>query len=136
MQSICGPLFVGASPDGQHVVVQAAAVLAEGALPGSLYEWSAGRLTLVSVLPDGEAAGGSPALGARNVASRGAVSDDGSRVVWSQRTGKHLFLSDVVRGETVELDAVQGGSGMGWGGLNFSLLLATAQRFSLRIVSR
>lgn len=107
----CGPQFVGASPDSKHIVLTSKTPLTAGALPESLYEWSTGHLTLISVLPDDEASGDLPVLGLGNAAARGAVSDDGSRVVWSQGVGgRHLFLRDVVRGETVELDAVQGGS--------------------------
>ena len=42
--------------------------------------------------------------------ARGAVSADGSRVVFSE-SEKHLYLRDLAKRETVQLDAVQGGAG-------------------------
>jgi hypothetical protein len=94
-----------------------------GAIP-SLYEWAAGQLQLASVLPNGKPAdteGGERAsLGSleerepelfRVGRVRHAVSDDGSRIVWN--TGQegprgHLYMRDMARGETVQLDAAQG----------------------------
>ncbi len=45
-------------------------------------------------------------LGNEDAQVRGAVSNDGSRVVFETAAGaeKHLFLRDVVRGESVQLD--------------------------------
>jgi DNA-binding beta-propeller fold protein YncE len=109
----CGPAFVGASRDGSHIVLQYKwAPLVEGAPPSSLYVWNGGRLSVLSILPDESMAGatlGSPS-GVVGIV-RNAVSASGSRAVWS--SGPHLYLRDVVRGETVQLDAVQGGSGAG-----------------------
>lgn len=111
---VCGPQFVGASPDGSHVVLHSQPPLSEGALLDSLYEWSGGQLALASVLPSGEPSGLEPVLGLLGRSARGAVSRDGSRIVWSQKaSGGHLFLRDMVRGETVQLDAIQGGSEVG-----------------------
>jgi len=112
----CGPQFVAASPDAKHVIVTSNTPLVAGAVPGSLYEWSAGTLALVSLLPlpDGKP-GANAALGLGSLSMRGAVSNDGSRVVWSEAPrGGHLFVRDTARGETVMLDTVQaGGSGAG-----------------------
>jgi len=115
----CGPEFVGASPDVSHIVLQYRwAPLVEGAPLESLYEWTGGRLSVISVLPNESLAtggilgginrGGSP--GATHVV-RNAVSADGSRVVWSY--GSHLYLRDTTSEKTVQLDEVQGGSGQG-----------------------
>jgi WD40-like Beta Propeller Repeat len=117
---ICGPEFVGATPDLSHVVLQSGVALTSTptGTNNSLYEWSGGKLTLVSLLPGGEVAGG-PLLGFENSAVRHAISADGSRVVWSAEesggSGRHLYVRDLVlgQGETVQLDAVQGGSGEG-----------------------
>jgi DNA-binding beta-propeller fold protein YncE len=91
----CGPFFLGASPDASHVLLSAHAKLTEDApaeeLGGSsLYEWSAGQLALVSVLPSGQAVAPSalPALGFLGEGSGGriarhAISSDGQRVVFS-----------------------------------------------------
>lgn len=117
----CGPVFLGATPDLSHIILRSAAQLTSTPTPtneGGLYEWSGGVLRLVSVLPEGE--GGAAALGPQFVGginANHAVSDDGSRVIWSATSGKpfltHLFLRDVARGETVRLDLPQGGSGTG-----------------------
>jgi hypothetical protein len=97
--------YAGMSNDGSHVVFQADDALTPGALPGStqggvghvqnLYEWSDGHLELVSVLPANE---GGKAVDARFGAIASAsnvsygedgnrvVSDDGSRVTWTNLT--------------------------------------------------
>jgi hypothetical protein len=104
-----GLSFEGASPDLSHVVLGA----------GSLYEWSGGQLQLVSLLPrnaEGKEETSTIArLGddGRPGIVRHAISADGSRVVW--KTGisgdnNHLYMRDTVRGETVQLDAVQPGA--------------------------
>ena len=120
---VCGPQFVGASPDAEHVIVKSSLPLTRTtlqALRGGLYEWSAQapahqRLALVSVLPDGTPAD-SATLGsavAALVRAATAVSGDGSRVVWE--TDGKLYLRDVGLGQTVQLDAGQAGCG-GCGG--------------------
>jgi hypothetical protein len=111
-QSVCGPEFVGASADAQHVILQSPAPLTEdvNGVP-QLYEWSAGKLTLVSELPVGGSSGSGPVLGYGNEIVRNAVSQDGSRVVWSAEYngGRHLYLRDLGRGETVQLDVGEPG---------------------------
>ena len=42
---------------------------------------------------------------------RGAISNDGSRVIWESAATKALYMRDLARDETIQLDAVQGGSG-------------------------
>ncbi len=96
----CGPTFMGAAPDMTHIVIAASAPLTpgtpegfiEGRALGNLFEWSAWRLTPISVLPDGEPALptsrlaiGESTLGASNRAR--AISADGSRVVWAENGG-------------------------------------------------
>jgi hypothetical protein len=110
---VCGPTFSGANPDASHVLLQSEVALVEGAPAGSLYEWSAGTLQLISVLPG--AAGPAPAGGVFVAdGTRNAISTDGSRVVWSEAAGKkHLYLRDSAREETIQLDAVKGGTGKG-----------------------
>ncbi len=89
--------------------------------PGStnqnLYEWSAGRLQLVDVLPNGEpvnlAQSGSVQIGAPNSNSLDsmvahAFSDDGRWVVWHVSaigpvSSAPLYVRDMVEGETFEL---------------------------------
>jgi hypothetical protein len=110
----CGPRFVDATSDLAHVILSSRAQLTSIPTKGaaSLYEWSAGKLAMVSILPSGEA-DSSSRLGASGMSnSRRAVSADGSRVVWSGTSG-HLYMRDMVREETVQLDLVRGGSGEG-----------------------
>jgi len=112
------PFFLGASADASHVVFLAGAKLTEDApaeVPGgeSLYEWAAGKLAPVSVLPGGEAAPPrtQPTLGyaVENgliKITRHAVSDNGSRVVFSEQTGSHHLYVRRMSGEpqTIKLD--------------------------------
>ncbi len=93
----CGPRFVGGTPgDLSHVILESVVPLKANAVERGLYEWSAGKpageqLSLVSVLPDGKASSGG--LGTENSSNtRGAVSEDGSRVVWVEGANSHLYL--------------------------------------------
>lgn len=137
VEAICGPEFLGASPDATHVVLRSPIALAAGMPPeaASLYEWSAGSLRPISILPDGLPAEVPTALGSTTtigaaVIARHAVSADGSRVVFSERPsrgGEHLYLradaldpqsasgecDEAGRACTIQLDEVQGGSGEG-----------------------
>jgi hypothetical protein len=115
-----GLLFLGASPDMRHVVLRSRVALTSTHLEGEgggMYEWSEGRLALVNLLPAGEtnphggqvaeqAGLGSGRLNARDVAKH-VISTDGSRIVWNADE-KRLYMRDMVRGETVRLDAFQG----------------------------
>ncbi len=108
----CGPQFVGATPDLDHVVLVSENALLEGApakqsnrvqFEGSLYEWSGGQIVLVSFLPDGRPAPASsaPELGYHTNSARNAISADGSRVVWSNSEG--LFERNTVAETTVKV---------------------------------
>jgi hypothetical protein len=124
VKSVCGPRFRGASPDAGHLVISSAAELipaAPGALNqqhepvGSLYEWSAAQLELVSVLPENEAgeelpapiagAAQEPTLGANVSSNRRAISADGSRVFWTYENS--LYLRDTELGRSIELDLAE-----------------------------
>jgi hypothetical protein len=124
--------FEGASSDLSHVVFFSSEALTETAVAergvfgepfrSFLYEWSGGRVQLVSVLPPGAEGKGpppSPALAAANLGFEGnivrhAVSSDGSRVVWeayfSENAFRHLYVRDVATGVSVQVDAVQPGA--------------------------
>ncbi|HEY4452289.1 MAG TPA: hypothetical protein VGN13_11935 [Solirubrobacteraceae bacterium] len=116
----CGPEAIGATPDLSHVVLNATVALTPGMNAGTgLYEWAAGRLAPVSVLPcspepcQGEPATNSPVLGFEGQVDRNAVSADGSRIIWSEHGG-HLYLRDVTAAQTLQIDTVApGGSGVG-----------------------
>jgi hypothetical protein len=125
----CGPEFLGSSPDGSHVILGSAVPLTPGANGEALYEWSNGRLALVSVLPESEEPASKPQLGFENKVARNAVSDDGSRVVWSTNVyAGHLYLRDMRASQTLQLDAVQGGSGNGSVGPVFQAASADGSR--------
>jgi hypothetical protein len=101
--------FVGAAPDLAHVVIDSLVALTPTPISGEeLYEWSADkppseRLQLVSVLPGGEPSSTKAKLGFENQVARHAVSDDGSRIVWSEEGG-HLYLRDAAKQKTLQLD--------------------------------
>ena len=102
----------GASPDLRHVVLRSNVPLAKGAANFSLYEWSGGTLEPLSVLPGAEGAVGAE-LGAGEASTRGAVSEDGSRVFWSRGSIPPfggLYVRDTSRGETLRLDEEQEGA--------------------------
>jgi hypothetical protein len=135
----CGPKVRAATPDLSHLVLTSEVPLTETPAPtgglGSreqrgtlitpdIYEYSAGRLQLVSILPgqtegspDLELAGREQYQGGGtrkgDVAARHAISDDGSRLVmdehgtttkgkFTHRSG--LYLRDLAKGETIRLD--------------------------------
>jgi hypothetical protein len=103
--AVCGPEFLGASDDLHHVVLRATVPLTQGAGERQLYEWSGGRLSLVSVLPSGEpVAGGDVEFGGLQGAARGAISDDGGRVVFRVPPTLSFFVRDTAREETVQVD--------------------------------
>lgn len=112
-----GPVdVVGATPDLRHVLMRTEELaLTPVSVTDGLYEWSGGRLQLVDLLPEGE--GGGPVeglLGHHNEDVQHAVSDDGSRVFWEGIGGEHhLYLRDTAKEQTLKLDAVQSGSGVG-----------------------
>ena len=102
--------FLGATPDLSHVVIASAVALTgAGSAPG-LYEWSAGQLQLVSLLPGGAAASEAE-LGYSHVQAH-AISSDGSRIIWTRKeenSGRgHLYLYNATNGKTLQLDAAQG----------------------------
>lgn len=106
--------FAGGSPDLKHVIVRSEVpLLAEPTLtqPVQLYEWAAGHLELVSVLPSEEPAA-SPYLGSRvgGFDVHGAVSLDGSHVFFTDEPGgdSHLYVRDTVTRKTVKIDTAQG----------------------------
>jgi NHL repeat len=106
----CGPEFLGATEDLSHVVLRAKAQLKAGAGTNQLYEWAGGQLAQISMLPDKEAAPeGTAQLGLEDRATRGAISDGGTRVIWDTTAPAvpALYLRDMTRGETVQLDKAE-----------------------------
>jgi hypothetical protein len=114
--------FVDATPNLAHVIFESGVPLLAGSA-GGLYEGEAnGGFQLVSVLPDGTAAGDpeigdEPVLGDESTNVRGAVSDDGSRVIfysagieepYEVAEYHRLYLHDTQTGQTLQLNAAQG----------------------------
>jgi hypothetical protein len=118
----CGPQFIDGTSDLSHIVLDSSVALTLAPISGTnLYEWSRGKLALVTVMPgpDGKAEGGGLGTGIdlhAGAGTRHAISADGSRVVWTDRgigAEVGLYMRDTVTEETVRLDAAQGGSGEG-----------------------
>lgn len=106
--------FAGASADLRHVVLSSCAALTPNAVevPGvggceaaspNLYAWSGSGLRLVNVLP-AQSFGTPPG---RLAAPVGAISDDGSRIYWTDGTG--LYLREGTR--SAQVDSAVGGGG-------------------------
>ncbi|MGH2878063.1 MAG: hypothetical protein ACRDK4_00415 [Solirubrobacteraceae bacterium] len=148
-RTTCGPEFIGTSPNLKHIVIRSGVALRPGGERQSLYEWSDGSLALVSVSPDGQSAHfpslDFPSLGNSSGKSmRHAVSDDGSRVVWSGGGGGHLYMrvnamqpqSPLNGGActvptdacTVQLDTVTSGNGSGKPSAEFQLASSDGSR--------
>jgi hypothetical protein len=153
---INGVVFQTASPDAAHVVLSSPQILAAGFKPGfevdpehptyNLYELSGGRLSLVSVLPDGEAASeaGLISVVGANETMRGAISGDGSRVAFEAVgvVGRHLYLranatsapsasgacDEAGRACTIQLDLPQPGAAGGPGTATFQAASADGRR--------
>ncbi len=127
--------FVSATPDLSHVLLRSTVPLEGETWPAGdnseLYEWSQGALQLVSVLPSGLPAH-DPELGF-SLAAAGAVSADGSRVIYTSREENsgvgHLYMRDNRTGQTLQLDAAQGlGEPEGSGGARFQTATGDGSR--------
>ncbi len=109
--------FTGGNADLSAVVLDSPVPLVEGAPTvtqgedsNPLYEWSAGKLQLVSVLPASKGETPEPVLraefggvGGGFKEARNAISSDGSRIVWTDDQNSNLYMRDTVRGETVQI---------------------------------
>jgi hypothetical protein len=98
------PTFLGASPDYDRIVFAEEAKLTPDAPEGAsdVYEWSAGRVHLVTVLGNGSSVAGSFV----------GISADGSRVFF---TAAGALYARVDGAETVQLDASEAGGAGGVG---------------------
>ena len=117
--------LVGVSPDLAHVVFSSATALTPGATNnpnggrrGNIYEWSAGgRFEAVNVPPGvtkGETTLESE-LGALRTGGEHAISDDGSRIYWTNPAAaqeKELYLRETGNGgpRTVQVDVSEAGA--------------------------
>ena len=129
--------FVDATPDLSHVLLSSPhAFTPEAVFEGkeylqreqsNLYEWSAGRLQLVNILPQAEGGettrGATPGVRLAGVAENdaagvvpGAISSDGRRVAWDlgnpyeslSRDYQGMFVRDTVAGSTVKVSGSAG----------------------------
>lgn len=107
-----GIQFETGTPDLGHVVLSSEVPLTKEATAPSpnfnFYEWSAGnkQLQLINVLPDGSPASGAEFGGGTHMV-RNAISEDGSLIDW--RAGEHLYVRNMVKGETVQVDTPEAG---------------------------
>jgi hypothetical protein len=114
--NVCGPTVVGASEDLSHVVLESpnTPLAAEGT-PRELFEWNAGQLAAVSILPGSAQKQVSAYLGGdSSTRTPGAISTDGNRVVWSTEefeAQSGLYMRDMARKYTLRLDQSAGCSG-------------------------
>jgi NHL repeat len=129
IEAACGPRLLGASEDLAHIVLSSNAELIPGTGHGQLYEWNAGELSPVSVLPGpGKEPAPSSGLGLQNQAARRAISADGRRVIWATAgTEPALYLRDTSRNETLQLDAAACAACESGGG-NFQIANADGSR--------
>jgi hypothetical protein len=114
-----GVRVVSATPDLSHVIVASPQDLDptrsfEGNGKKSLYEWVGGKLRLVSILPGNivaAEAGDDAGLGLENRLVRGAVSTSGEVVFFGTESveGAHLYVRNVARGETAQIDLPEAG---------------------------
>jgi hypothetical protein len=113
--------FAGASLDFNHLVFEANGALATGAgltapsgtaAENDLYEWVEGSLRLVNVLP-GETAEPGAEVGSGEPIFSHAVSDDGSRIFWTDENHAHGHFGQIYvreNGEkTLEIPDSKGG---------------------------
>jgi hypothetical protein len=116
---------LGASPDLAGVVFASRQALTANALGAShasgrepnLYFWRDGELQLINVLPEGPPTNGAVTEGEAGLGghssqnARRAISEDGSRVIWSDREGEEERNADIYIRETTVGKTVFAGRG-------------------------
>jgi DNA-binding beta-propeller fold protein YncE len=106
------PAGAASGEERLHVVFGSQVPLLAGSGESGLYEWQEGApLKLVSVLPgDEHTPASSPRLGFEHADVRGAISQDGSKVFWTnQEELGPLYVRNTSREETVQVNAAQQG---------------------------
>jgi hypothetical protein len=115
-----GVEFDSATPDVEHAIVNAPQALTQGFDTGgdqALYEWSETpgpgekQLEPISLVKGGESAAvqGGAVLGDEGVNMRGAISANGDRVFFETAKEHHLFMRDVARHASLQLDKSEPG---------------------------
>ncbi len=114
--------FVDGTPDLAHAVFEAGVSLLADSAPGLYESETGGAFQLVSVLPNGKPAGSAevgaePVLGDEGTNVRGAISTNGSRVIfygagieepYEFAEYHRLYMHDTQTGQTLQLNAAQG----------------------------
>jgi hypothetical protein len=126
--------YAGASADSSHVIFSANGALTPDSLEGpefgfNLYEWTAAGLRLVNVLPGGAPDPPSESIdfgsaqeagkcgGSSAAIFHNAISADGSRIFWTDRSAGSRLYARLDGTETIQLDTAQpGASGPSGGG--------------------
>jgi hypothetical protein len=125
--------FVDATPDLSNVVLVSKVALTGGRSNKGLYEWTGGQLQYVSLLPNGKSSANAE-LGFNGRLLEHAISEDGSRVIWTAPEGGvevtrgHLYMRDSIRGETIRLDAAQGVAEPAKGSAQFQIASSDGSR--------
>lgn len=115
------PTLQGVSANGSHVVIRANDRLTDsgpdvGGEKPLVYEWFKGKLRMVCVLPNGTVGTTGCSAGSANGKSSGftnslthAISDDGSRIFWSDSTNENgkLYVRIDGKNPTVQITNVQ-----------------------------
>jgi hypothetical protein len=124
------PVFAGSTTDFSHVLYMANDALTPGASDGgeednNLYDFTAGSLHLVNVLPDGvqeqNAVFGGPVIPPAEPGYKKndpdfshVISEDGSRIFWTgQGENRNIYMREGDT-RTVQVDAGAGGEGQYW----------------------
>ncbi len=102
--------FLTATPDLSHILFRTPIALTQNAQSGvgvkntsNLYEWSAGELRLVNILPNNTTTvENHPTVGRSPEDGAHAVSSDGERIAWTQTEGntENLYVRDMVEEKT------------------------------------
>ena len=99
--------FAGASADFSHVIFEANDTLTANAVDGgvkgrNLYQWIDGQLSLVNVLTGGLTTGPDAVFGSGEELTTGtegqdfsqAISEDGSRIFWTDQSTGHVYVRE------------------------------------------
>jgi hypothetical protein len=124
--------FLTATPDLSHVVLRSEVALTPPPSGNGLYEWAAGHLQFLSLLPDNKTAATEAALGFDGHVFAHAISTDGSRVIWTNKDENsgagHLYLRGTATSQTLQLDAAQGVAEPGTGSAEFQTASANGSK--------
>ncbi len=108
------PVYLGASTDMSRIFIQASEQLTPDAPPGGgTYEWHAGNLEFIGVLPGGETASGAT-LGRGSEGDdqvSPAISADGTQVVLTMGSPKQLYLRENGESKLISFSHVSGEEG-------------------------